>query len=319
MAAQSSVTKGSCCHQTVVYNHFTTLRNEVSSGFWLHLRNSQHASGYRIDRLPTSRRTNDRRHQANGSTTWQDILWHFIVRQFRFHAQFIIISYHFAAFLFMVMSLTHLNRMCFYCFISSIFDPMTWWNYARVWANNEWVNERRKEAANYIDKHQLCSKAITWLWKIELIDAAQHRHRVCSSIHVSVMFGSLWTVRLHTYGIIKIGSDCCLVRMKATECSVFGRFCIATLYQGDRPGTTSATPWQHSALCDGEMDGWMHSGVERRGVDIYLDIWFIYWRSMPRSFSFIFRFPIQPMPICTNILLGSGTFSLVKLISLFFF
>lgn len=51
--------------------------------------------------------------------------------------------------------------------------------------------------------------------------------------------------------------------------------------------------------------------MEWRSVDIYLDVWFIYWRR-----SFLFRLPRpQLMFICTNILHGSG----VLFIYFFFF
>lgn len=106
--------------------------------------------------------------------------------------------------------------------------------------------------------------------------------------------------------------------------SVVFSACFASLhsrYWEDRAGTTSATPWQHSALYDVEMDGWIHSGVERRGVDIYLDIWFIYWRSTPNILSLLLFF----VSMCSRCLSAqiflhrSGTFSMVEIHLLFFF
>lgn len=198
------------CHGTELMSHrtynFTTLRNEFI-GFWVYLRDPQHANGntdYTLCKTCTYRTEPRSTQTTSKPKKMPDYLprskrthveWHFIVWQFRFHALFIIISYHFAAFLFMVMSLTHLNRMCFYCFSfrRRIVDAMTWWNYVRVWANNEWVNERRKEAANYIDKHQLCSKTITWLWKIELIDvAAWLTAPVAAPTHTRTVFIQPW-------------------------------------------------------------------------------------------------------------------------------
>lgn len=145
------------------------------NGFWLCLRNSQHANGYTVHRTHTHREhTNDRRHQENGSDYLTGYFMAFYCTTISIPrpVYYYIISFC-CFFIYGYVFDTPQSDTCFYCFISSIFDPATWWNYVRVWANNEWVNERRKEAANYIDKHQLCSKAITWLWKIELIDA-QH-------------------------------------------------------------------------------------------------------------------------------------------------
>lgn len=94
----------------------------------------------------------------------------------RLHAQLIIISYHFAGF-YLWLCLWHTSIGCVFIVSFRLFS--TQWHDEIMCAfeqiTDEWVNERRKEAANYIDKHQLCSKPITWLWKIELIDAAQHR------------------------------------------------------------------------------------------------------------------------------------------------
>lgn len=204
------------------------------------------------------------------------------------------------------------SDVCFYCSISSILDPMTWWNYVRVWANNEWVNERRKEAANYIDKHQLCSKAITWLWKIELIDAAEHgsaQHRVL--VHpckCDVRYTVCVCVLTHCRPIvcvINIGGYCCLMWTKATECSLswagFGSapFCHNVVDMERRRR-------RHDDIRHRATWNWMDGFVQVWNDEVSTSIWMFDLSIDVQRRLFLLSFS-SAMFICTNILHGSGT------------